>query len=100
MSIITLSFIVLINVRAPFSLKIAEVVFEVFLHQMKKPCLHFFFTMGKRAVVKVLTFLDPLRIIKAVLSLVLFNMVVSLHFVMGLSALVLLWAHFSFFIRT
>lgn len=100
MSIITLGFVMFIKVRTPLSFKVIEIIVHVFFHFVQKSGLHFFFGMSKWTIVKIFTFFKSFGIKIAILCLILFNVIVSFHFIVWLSAFILLRTLVCFFVRT
>jgi hypothetical protein len=78
-SIVTLSFIVLLVERTPFSLKVEHIEISVLLHKMDYPCLNVSHRVGEGAVLTIFTVCQVLRKFSAKLGFIFFNMIQSFY---------------------
>lgn len=82
-SIVALSFVMFLIEWTPFSLEVEHIEICIFLQKMDDPGLNIFHGMSKGAVFSILTLVDVFGELCAELSLVLLDMVKSLHSVMS-----------------
>ena len=90
MSVVTLSFVVFLVERTPFSLEVKHVEVSILLQEVDYSCFDVFHGVSKGAVLTVLALVNVLWELGTELGLVLFNVVETFDSVVSQDTLVLL----------
>lgn len=83
MSIVTLSFVVFLIKRTPFSFKVKHIEVSIFLHEMNYPSFNVLNGVSEGTVLPVFTILKVFRELSAKLCFILLYMIQSLNSIMS-----------------